>query len=60
VRQLWEAVEFDVVKFHEDRLVLDALLAFVPPETVSSLADRPTAKDTWDYIVASHGGIDRV
>jgi hypothetical protein len=27
---------------------------------VPSLADRPTAKDTWDYIVASHGGIDRV
>jgi hypothetical protein len=27
---------------------------------VSSLADKPTAKDAWDSIAASHVGIDRV
>jgi phenylalanine-4-hydroxylase len=44
-RQLWDAVEFGDIESHEDRLALDALLASVLPEMVSSLADKPTAKD---------------
>jgi hypothetical protein len=60
-RQLWDVVEFGDAEFHEDRLALDALLASVPPEMASSLADKPTAKDAWDsIIVASRIGNDRV
>jgi hypothetical protein len=59
-RQLWDAVEFSDVEFHEGWLALDTLLASVPPEMVSSLADKPTAKDAWDSIAASHIDIDRV
>jgi hypothetical protein len=58
-RQLWNAVEFGDFEFHEDRLVLDALLAFVPSEMVASLADKPTAKDAWDSITATHVSLDR-
>jgi hypothetical protein len=52
-RQLWDAVEFSDAEFLEDRLALDALLASVPPEMVSSLANKPTAKDAWDSIIAA-------
>jgi hypothetical protein len=44
-RQLWDAAEFDDAEFHEDWLALDALLASVPSEVVSSLTDKLTAKD---------------
>jgi hypothetical protein len=59
-QQLWDAVEFTDAEFHEDRLALDALLASVSSKMVSSLVDKPTSKDAWDSIVASHIGIDRV
>jgi phenylalanine-4-hydroxylase len=58
-RQLWNAVEFGDFEFHEDRLVLDALLTSVPSEMVASLADKPTAKDAWDSITATHVSLDR-
>jgi hypothetical protein len=60
VWQLWEAAEFSDVEFPDDRLALDALLTSVPLEMVSSLADKPTAKDAWDSIAASCIGIDHV
>jgi hypothetical protein len=60
VPQLWEAVEFSDVEFHQDWLALDALLASVSLVMVSSLIDKPTAKDAWDSIVASCVGIDHV
>jgi hypothetical protein len=41
-------------------LALDALLTSVPLKMVSSLADKPTAKDAWDSIAASCIGIDHV
>jgi hypothetical protein len=53
-RQLWDAVEFGDVDFHEDRKALDALLASILSEMVTSLADKPTTKDAWDSIAATH------
>jgi hypothetical protein len=47
-----------VLSHHEDRLTLDALLASVPSEMVASLADKPTGKDAWDSITATHVGLD--
>jgi hypothetical protein len=58
-RQLWDVVEFSDTEFHEDQLALDALLASVQSEMVASLADKPTAKDTWDSIATTHVGLDR-
>jgi hypothetical protein len=57
--QLWDAVEFGDAEFHEDRLALDAILASVPSEMVASLADKPTTKDAWDSITATHVGLNR-
>jgi hypothetical protein len=56
-RQL-NAIEFGDTEFHEDQLVLDALLAFVLSEMVASLADKPTAKDAWDSIAATCVSLD--
>jgi hypothetical protein len=58
-RQLWDAVEFGDVEFHEDRLALDALLASVLSEMVASLADKATTKDVWDSIAATRVSLDR-
>jgi hypothetical protein len=58
-RQLWDAVEFGDVEFHEDRLALDALLASVLSEMVASLADKATTKDAWDSIAATRVSLDR-
>jgi hypothetical protein len=58
-RQLWDAVEFSDVEFHEDRLALDAFLSFVLSEMVASLADKPTVKDAWDSIATTRVGLDR-
>jgi hypothetical protein len=51
--QLWDAIEFGDAEFHEGWLALDTLLASVPSEMVASLADKPTAKDAWDFIAAT-------
>jgi hypothetical protein len=38
---------------------LEAVLAAVPPEMHSSLADKEIAKDAWDTIAAACIGSDR-
>jgi hypothetical protein len=57
--QLWDVVEFSNTEFHEYRLALDALLASVLSKMVASLADKPTAKGTWDSITATRVGLNR-
>jgi hypothetical protein len=42
--QLWDAVEFGDVEFHDDRRALEALCATVPPEIGASLANKATTK----------------
>jgi hypothetical protein len=58
-RQLWDAVVYEDAEYHEDRLALDAILASVPPEMISTLADKPSAKHAWDSLAASRVDIDR-
>jgi hypothetical protein len=38
VRHMWEAIQYDDVDYDEDRQVLDALVAVVPPEMQFSLS----------------------
>jgi hypothetical protein len=57
-RRMWDAVRYGDADFDEDRRALEALLAAVPMEMHSSLANKRTAKDTWDAIAAARIGSD--
>jgi hypothetical protein len=60
VQHMWEAVQYGDVDHHEeDRQVLDALIAAVPPKMQFSLSNKRTAKEAWDAIVATCIGSDR-
>jgi hypothetical protein len=58
-RRMWDAVWYGDVDFDEDRWALEALLAAVPMEMHSSLANKRTAKDAWDAIAVARIGSDR-
>jgi len=49
-RHMWDVVRYDDADFNEDRRALEALLATVPPEMHSSLANKETTWDAWDAI----------
>jgi hypothetical protein len=58
---LWRAIDpGDDVSEPEDRLALDALCSAVPPEMVSTLAIKPTAKLAWEAVRIMRIGDDRV
>ena len=59
-RQLWDAVEYDDLPYHDDWRALEAIITGVPQEMQVSLADKHTAKDAWDSIAVAHIGVDRV
>ena len=50
-RHMWDAVRYGDADFAEDRLVLEALLAAIPPEMAPTFANKETAKDACDAIV---------
>jgi hypothetical protein len=58
VRQMWEVIQYDDVDYDEDRWVLDALVAAVPPEMQFPLSQKETAKEAWDAIAAARIGSD--
>ena len=59
-RQLWDAIEYGGLPYHDDQRTLEATIAGVPPEMGAPLADKATAKETWDSIAAARIGVDRV
>jgi hypothetical protein len=59
VRHMWESVRYGDVDYYEDRRVLDALIAAVPPEMLFSLSKKRIAKEAWDTITAARIGSDR-
>jgi hypothetical protein len=60
-RCLWRAIDpSDDVSEPEDRLALDALCSAVPPEMVSTLAVKPTAKLAWEAVRIMRIGDDCV
>jgi hypothetical protein len=52
-------VQYGNADFDEDRRVLESLLAAVPTEMHSSLANKRTARDAWDAIAVARIGSDR-
>ncbi|RLM61813.1 retrotransposon protein, putative, Ty1-copia sub-class [Panicum miliaceum] len=59
VRQMWDVVRYGDVDRHEDRRVLEALLAAFSMEMSTILSGKNTAKDAWDAIAAARIGSDR-
>jgi hypothetical protein len=49
-RRMWGAVWYGDTDFDEDQRALEALLAVVPMEMHSSLANKRTTHDAWDAI----------
>jgi hypothetical protein len=58
--QLWDAIEFADLSYRDDRCVLEAIIARVPPEMGAPLADKASAKEAWDSIATACIGVDRV
>jgi hypothetical protein len=59
-RQLWDAIKFADLPYHDDRRALEAIIAGVPPEMGAPLADKASAKEAWDSIAMVRIGVDRV
>ncbi|XP_066353310.1 uncharacterized protein [Miscanthus floridulus] len=57
--RMWDVVRYGDANFDEDRRALEALLAAVPTDMHSSLANKETANDAWDAIVAARIGSNR-
>jgi hypothetical protein len=57
---LWAAIAFDDVDFQVDRMALDAICSAVPPEMISTLVTKPSAKEAWESIKTMRIGVDRV
>ena len=59
-RFLWDAIENGTDVRSEDRLALEAILQAVPPEMMSSLAAKGTAKGAWDALKTMRLGVAHV
>jgi hypothetical protein len=59
-RFLWDAIKFDDVDCKQDRRALEAICVAIPPEIGATIANKPTAKLTWEAIEARRVGSDRV
>jgi len=58
--RLWEAVEIGDVDDHHDRMALDVICSAAPPEMVSTLAVKQTAKEAWEALKTMRIGDERV
>ena len=59
-RFLWDAIKFNDVDHEQDRRALEAICVAVPSEIGTTIANKPTAKLTWEAIEARRVGSDRV
>ncbi|KAH7845363.1 hypothetical protein Vadar_001167 [Vaccinium darrowii] len=57
---LWAAIEPGGVEYSEDRLALAAIARSVPPEMLSTIGRKPTAKAAWEAVKIMRMGVDRV
>lgn len=57
---LWAAIEPGGVECSEDRLALAAIARSVPPEMLSTIGRKPTAKAAWEAVKIMRMGVDRV
>ncbi|WVZ76857.1 hypothetical protein U9M48_024783 [Paspalum notatum var. saurae] len=59
-RCLWNAIDPGNVELHVDRMALDAICGAVPPEMISSLATKPSARAAWESLRTMRVGDDRI
>jgi hypothetical protein len=59
-RALWSVIENSSADQQEEMMMLDALCDVVPPEMVSAIAKKKTAKEAWDAIATMRVSDDRV
>ena len=59
-RQLWVAVKDGTPERETDRAAMEYLLRSVPPEMISTLAVKPTAKEAWEALEKMRLGVTRV
>src|SRR5438876_1833592 len=57
---LWQACDLGGINHQDDRMALEALIRAIPPEMVSTIAVKATAKVAWDAIKILRVGNDRV
>jgi hypothetical protein len=53
--QLWDAIEYADLPYHDEWRALEAIIAGVPPEMGASLADKASVKEAWDSTTARIG-----
>lgn len=56
-RQLWYAVSDGTPERETDRTAMECLLRSVPPEMLSTLASKATAKDAWETVKTMRLGV---
>jgi hypothetical protein len=59
-RQLWDAIKFADLSYHDARRALEAIIVGVSPEMGAPLADKASAKEAWDSIATACIGVDHV
>jgi hypothetical protein len=59
-RALWSVIENSSADQQEEMMMLDALCDVVPPEMMSAIAKKKTAKEAWDAIATMRVSDDRV
>ncbi|KAK1630001.1 hypothetical protein QYE76_004316 [Lolium multiflorum] len=59
-RQLWVAVTDGTPERETDRTTMECLLRSVPPEMLSTLAIKATAKEAWEAVKTMRLGVTRV
>jgi hypothetical protein len=59
-RSLWTAIDPGDVERHVDRTALDAICSVVPPEMISAVATKPSAKAAWECVKMMRIGDERI
>jgi hypothetical protein len=59
-RSLWTAIDPGDVERHVDRTALDAICSAVPPEMISAVATKPSAKAAWECVKTMCVGDERI
>ena len=58
--RLWEAVNFDDVKEHEDMMAMEAICKSMPDDMVVTITNKASTKAAWDNLKTGNLGVERV
>ncbi|XP_022930088.1 uncharacterized protein LOC111436574 [Cucurbita moschata] len=57
---VWDVVEHGDVEAHKDRMALSAIYQAIPKDVLLMLAEKDSAKATWETLQIMHMGVERV